>query len=734
MLINELARDLAAHEDPAIKLPCYRIVQRVDPSMVENGAIGCRRVFPIQYSSLRNEQNLKVLLGVESITWLGNTRDRRLAVQINIQNQGNSLHQCFYAFRRTSVDEDSCALWTFDLAEEFDGDPSSDPTSAIEILVGFAHASSATTSCSSSVQQHHDKAEFFETATSFKVLPLTQVSEGWVGLEIQQTVYNDSKHHLMHWGYEIIQRVFDSLNSDGIVDIHSDTASVNTIPQSPGLSPTTATTTEQEPLTPTTTTSTRHSNMFPHYARVHRPTVDHLVVKDDGPNAYFNNKDNDDQQHRLPSYLSRIWNLVFVEQQHAKHNVSQLLADPSMAEKQHPFSATFARLLQSRATCFQQNNQDDHPAILRSTTVVQSRELHRHQPSGQQQQQQQQDQVIVDDEEEEEENDGRRSSYGSLSDLEGNYYSSDPYNLNSADEDEEEEVERGGEQLDNDACDEDRLVDMSTDEEDHDQRYHHPEYDDANDDKKELELDTQEEELYEDQQKYTEQQQHSGRENGEGQYLQDNEVEQQNQAEIEGMINTQQASDIQEDAAMEFHQQHQQVSADEEEEEEEDDNITVKESNDSKPVQPEHDDTVAPAIDEAQSVKDTPDANQEMIDDELDAVIEGLSSPSPQQPLNTASEPYFYEAKDEVAVTQEEQETGAVAAREDGTDEQFSDAPAQETDITTPTEKEEEEEETPTPPSTAAEDKEELEVAEEEQQPMSNSKKKRKAKKAKKRA
>ena len=87
-----------------IKLPCYRIVQRVDPSTIHTGALGCRHVFPIQYSDLRNSQNLKVLLGVESITWLGYTKDReRLAVQVNIQNQGTYLYTTHYMHTHTHI-------------------------------------------------------------------------------------------------------------------------------------------------------------------------------------------------------------------------------------------------------------------------------------------------------------------------------------------------------------------------------------------------------------------------------------------------------------------------------------------------------------------------------------------------------------------------------------------------------------------------------------------------------
>lgn len=89
-MIDELAQDLAAHEDlsnPAVKLPCYRIVQRVQPSCMKS-MLPHRTAFPIQYSLLRKAPHLKVLLGVDSVAWLTNTRDHRLAIQVQIQNQG----------------------------------------------------------------------------------------------------------------------------------------------------------------------------------------------------------------------------------------------------------------------------------------------------------------------------------------------------------------------------------------------------------------------------------------------------------------------------------------------------------------------------------------------------------------------------------------------------------------------------------------------------------------------
>ncbi|KAI7887428.1 hypothetical protein K492DRAFT_232887 [Lichtheimia hyalospora FSU 10163] len=401
LLIDELAQDLAAHEDlsnPAVKLPCYRIVQRVQPSCMKS-MLPNRTAFPIQYNLLRKAPHLKVLLGVDSIAWLTNTRDQRLAIQVQIQNQGNlnandstlephiaeeqfekyhddqdfepcsleaptMIRQRFLAFRRISVNEDSCPMWTFDTADEFNSEAKADEALAVQILVGF---DSASPTSSSSIEDDPITStpcdqEFFDTATCFKVAPLTHVSEGWIGLEIEQTVFcnnddpsllsdNDDsdsdqeeqhqqqQHPLAHWGFEMIQRVFDSLNSDGIVDIHSDTASMGgpSPHQSPGLSPSDKDSFQYS--CDMTSNSHRHSEMSQPRAKIHKPSTSFLIMNKHPCH-------HDGHGGGLPSYLARIWNIIFEYMDDSKAaDVSKLLADPKSARTAYPFSAKFASLL-----------------------------------------------------------------------------------------------------------------------------------------------------------------------------------------------------------------------------------------------------------------------------------------------------------------------------------------------------------------------------------------------------
>lgn len=271
------------------------------------------------------------------------------------------IRQRFLAFRRMSVNEDSCPMWTFDTADEFNSEAKADDALAVQILVGFDNAS-ATTNMEDDTANIQSDQEFFDTATCFKVAPLTQVSEGWIGLEIEQTVFcnNDDpsllsdneesdsdqeeqqrrqqQHPLTHWGFEMIQRVFDSLNSDGIVDIHSDTASIGgpSPHQSPGLSPSDKDSFQYS--CDMTSNSLRHSEMSQPRAKIHKPSTSFLIM----------NKHPDEHCHggSLPSYLARIWNIIFEYMDDSKAaDVSKLLADPKSASTAYPFSAKFATLL-----------------------------------------------------------------------------------------------------------------------------------------------------------------------------------------------------------------------------------------------------------------------------------------------------------------------------------------------------------------------------------------------------
>lgn len=294
------------------------------------------------------------------------------------------IRQRFLAFRRMSeeCDEDSCPMWTFDTADEFNSEAKADDALAVQILVGFDNASAATTKSSRSSMEDDINStpsscdqEFFDTATCFKVAPLTHVSEGWIGLEIEQTVFcnnddpslmlsdNDEdddddsdsyqeehhqrqqqqqQHPLTHWGFEMIQRVFDSLNSDGIVDIHSDTASTMGGPsphQSPGLSPSDKDSFQYS--CDMTSNSLRHSEMSQPRAKIHKPSTSFLII-----NKHPGSSGSHDGRGGLPSYLARIWNIIFEYMDDTKAaDVSKLLADPKSASTAYPFSAKFAALL-----------------------------------------------------------------------------------------------------------------------------------------------------------------------------------------------------------------------------------------------------------------------------------------------------------------------------------------------------------------------------------------------------
>lgn len=311
------------------------------------------------------------------------------------------IRQRFLAFRRMNeeCDEDSCPMWTFDTADEFNSEAKADDALAVQILVGFDNASATTATKSNSRSSMEDDVtpscdqEFFDTATCFKVAPLTHVSEGWIGLEIEQTVFcnnddpslmlsdNDEEedsdsdqeeqqhqrpqqqqqqHPLTHWGFEMIQRVFDSLNSDGIVDIHSDTASTMGGPsphQSPGLSPSDKDSFQYS--CDMTSNSLRHSEMSQPRAKIHKPSTSFLIV-----NKHPGSSSLDGGRGGLPSYLARIWNIIFEYMDDTKAaDVSKLLADPKSASTAYPFSAKFATLLGRSQRHHQENDtavEDQH--------------------------------------------------------------------------------------------------------------------------------------------------------------------------------------------------------------------------------------------------------------------------------------------------------------------------------------------------------------------------------------